>query len=70
MAEGTALPSVLEHVFRITFHLGRARRATDQHSPSGQGAGGWALAMAGRVSPEVWPGTSSPSKEDRKADLS
>ena len=41
LAESATLPSALEHVFHTIICPKQAPGATNQHSPSGQGAGGW-----------------------------
>ena len=41
LAESATLPSALEHVFHTIICPKQAPGATNQHSPSGLGAGGW-----------------------------
>ena len=41
LAKSAMLPGALEHVFHTIICPKQAPGATNQHSPSGQGAGGW-----------------------------
>ena len=41
LAKSVTLPGALEHVFHTIIGPKQAPGATNQHSPSGQGAGGW-----------------------------
>ena len=68
LGEERDAPGALEHVFHTIICPKQASGATNQHSPSGQGAG--TLAMAGRAAPEAWPGASPSPGEERRERLS